>query len=205
MNQEEARINELTSDEHEAKHTKPTFKQNVKSYTAAARLLSQKVLFVALSVMIFLVAIILSPVLIFGPRLACKTRIGRNLLLPKIKIDPKHGFGLAAPNLLRKILTTFTIPLDGVCKAIYTAFTGKQVFWLYEPIQMEVQLPSPRMWEGRNASDEEISKYLEARRMTMAMMITAAGYRSMCWTRIAELPQRYAPNSTDCFYTFGMF
>ena len=205
MNQEEARINELTSDEHEAKHTKPTFKQNVKAYTAAARLLSQKVLFVALSVMIFLVAIILSPVLIFGPRLACKTQIGRNLLLPKIKIDPKHGFGLAAPNLLRKILTTFTIPLDGVCKAIYTAFTGKQVFWLYEPIQMEVQLPSPRMWEGRNASDEEISKYLEARRMTMAMMITAAGYRSMCWTRIAEFPQRYAPNSTDCFYTFGMF
>ena len=205
MTQEEARINELTSDEHEAKQTKPTFKQKVKAYTAVARLLSQKVLFVALAVMIFLGAIILSPVLIFGPRLACKTQIGRNLLLPKIKIDPKHGFGLAAPNLIRKILTTFTIPLDGVCKAIYTAFTGKQVFWLYEPIQMEVQLPSPRMWEGRNASDEEISKYLEARRMTMAMMITAAGYRSMCWTRIAEFPQRYAPNSTDCLYTFGMF
>ena len=205
MNQEEARINELTSDEHEAKQTKPTFKQKVKAYTAVARLLSQKVLFVALSVMIFLVAIILSPVLIFGPRLACKTKIGRDLLLPKVKIDPKRGFGLAAPNLIRKILTTFTIPLDGVCKAIYTAFTGKQVFWLYEPIQMEVQLPSPRMWEGRNASDEEIRKYLEARRMTMAMMITAAGYRSMCWTRIAEFPQRYAPNSTDCFYTFGMF
>ena len=205
MNQEEARINELTSDEHEAKQTKPTFKQKVKAYTAVARLLSQKVLFVALAVMIFLGAIILSPVLIFGPRLACKTQIGRNLLLPKIKIDPKHGFGLAAPNLIRKILTTFTIPLDGVCKAIYTAFTGKQVFWLYEPIQMEVQLPSPRMWEGRNASDEEIRKYLEARRMTMAMMITAAGYRSMCWTRIAEFPQRYAPNSTDCLYTFGMF
>ena len=158
-----------------------------------------------LAVLIFIGAIILSPVLIFGPRLACKTKIGRNLLLPKIKIDPKRGFGLAAPNLLRTLLTTFTIPLDGVCKAIYTSFTGKQVFWLYEPIQMEVQLPSPRMWEGRNASDEEISKYLEARRMTMAMMITAAGYRSMCWTRIAELPQRYAPNSTDCVYTFGMF
>ena len=30
MNQEEARINWLTSDEHEAKHTKPTFKQKVK-------------------------------------------------------------------------------------------------------------------------------------------------------------------------------
>ena len=166
--------------------------------------ISQKVLFFVLSALLLLTALLLSPVLIFGPRLACKTQIGRNLLLPRIKISPT-GYGLQAPNLLRKILTVFTIPLDGVCKAIYTAFTGKQVYWLYEPVQIEVDLMSPMVWKGRDATQDEITAYLEQRKMLMAQLITAAGYRSMCWTRVVEIAQYPVPGKTDYTYQVSMF
>jgi len=143
---------------------------------------------------------------IFGPRLACKTALGRRLLLPVAFVDYENGcFGLKEQTLLRKILTAVTIPLDGVVKAIYQAATGRELIWLYEPFKGPVQLMSPIAWEGRDATDQEKRMYLDQRILAISAVITGKNYRSMCYTRLAEIPQKQVPGSTDCIYQLVLF
>lgn len=144
--------------------------------------------------------------IVFGPRLACKTALGRRLLLPTVFVDYENGcFGFKEQTLLRKILTAVTIPVDGVAKAIYQAATGRELIWLYEPFKCPVQLMSPIAWEGRDATDQEKRMYLDQRILAITAVITGKNYRAMCYTRLAEIPQRQVPGSTDCIYQLVLF
>ena len=144
--------------------------------------------------------------IVFGPRLACKTELGRRLLLPTAFVDYEGGcYGFKEPSILRKILIAVTIPIDGVTKAIYSAATGKEIVWLYEPFQGPVQLMSPIAWEGRDATEDEKRMYLDQRVLAISAVLTGKNYRAMCYTRLTEIPQKQVPGSTDCIYTLVLF
>lgn len=159
-----------------------------------------------LTIILFLLTIIPVLALIYGPRLACKTAFGRRLLLPRVTVDYVGGsFGLQEPSLLRKILITFIIPLDGVVKAIYGTATGKNLVWLYEPYNQPVEMFSPLAWDGRDATEDEKRLYLDNRVMAMSAVIALLNYRSLCFTTVTEIPQSQVGTTPYCVYKLVLF